>query len=116
MSLFSSLPSLESCSSLHIPPHYPPSLFSQPQPSVHLETREQKSEQTLKKKTKTTTFVEDTALLLSLHQQRSVSPSSHLEPSEGDEMSLRDLPSGLIRQGLDETVNMMESAREWRDR
>jgi hypothetical protein len=115
MSLFSS--------SLQIPPHYPPHLFSQstahatslhlPDSSQDIEVT-QTNDRTLRMKPKTTNFVEDSALLLSLHHQ--VSSSSHLERIDGDEMSLRDLPSGLIRQGLDGTVNITESAREWKDK
>jgi hypothetical protein len=57
---------------------------------------------------------EDSELLLTLHRQ--MCRPVLAEQTEEECMSLQDLPSGLIREGLDGTVNVAESAREWNDK
>lgn len=106
--------------SLLIPPHYPPDLYHRPQ--ISLATDTDKGNDFTVKKQKSATFtnesIEDSELLLTLHRQmyRQI-PLPHPPKDQAeDDISLTDLPSELIRQGLDDTVNMKDSVGEWRDR
>lgn len=109
-----------------IPPHFPPGLYPQ---QAHLATEpddNRLSEETFTKKRKHITFseesIEDSELLLTLHRQMfhqisapDTSTQAPLGDQHEDEISLTDLPSGLIRQGLDDTVNIRESVGKWKD-
>jgi hypothetical protein len=128
-------------SSVLIPPHYPPHLFTfppkhhQPDPSVHSPPQEigidpesgdsdrgQRRRVAFAITTPTldmkesgcSSISEDSELLLTLHRQ--MCRPVLAEQTEEECMSLQDLPSGLIREGLDGTVNVAESAREWNDK
>lgn len=109
--------------SVLIPPHYPPHLFAPTPLQPNTQSDSEKTDQRQRRRVafapaEVSSISEDSELLLTLHRHmssRQISDQQQLQTEE-ESMSLQDLPSGLIRQGLDETVNVAESAREWSDR